>query len=159
MIHKSVAYRAEVSWDLKILLTKHSRARSDEQELRKRQEVLFQWKMSWELKTGTFKLGFGNIWLAITWKPIYLFSLYFFFFPRMKRVVWGFFFLNFLVKIRLEGKSNEIISWLYQRCFPVTERSRKLCTVERGLQHIFLHLVSLWRTWDLGHWGPYSGWE
>lgn len=60
MVHKSMAYRAEVSWNLKILLTKHSRARSDKRELGKKTRNIIPMKnvlgvKNWNFLTGLWK--------------------------------------------------------------------------------------------------------
>lgn len=159
MVHKSMAYRAEVSWYLKILLIKHSRARSDEQELEKKTRNSLPVKNILAVKNWNFLTGLWKH-LAINHMETHL-SLLYFFFPRTKRVAFFIylpFFFFFPLKIRLEGKSNEIISWLYQWSSCVTEKSVTLHCGKKNTT-FFLHLISLWRTWDLGHWGPYSGFE
>lgn len=51
--HKALAYRAEVSWDLKILIN-HSNTISDKQELEKKTGNLILVKNMLRVKTATF---------------------------------------------------------------------------------------------------------
>lgn len=84
MVHKSMAYGAEVSWYLKILLIKHSRARSDEQELEKKTRNSLPVKNILAVKNWNFLTGLWKH-LAINHMETHL-SLLYFFFPRTKRV-------------------------------------------------------------------------
>lgn len=78
MVHKYMAYRAEVSWYLKILLIKHSRARSDEQELEKKTRNSLPVKNILAVKNWNFLTGLWKH-LAINHMETHLSLLYFFF--------------------------------------------------------------------------------
>lgn len=116
MVHKSMAYRAEISWYLKILLIKHSRARSDEQELEKKTRNSLPVKNILAVKNWNFLTGLWKH-LAINHMETHL-SLLYFFFPRTKRVAF-FIYLPFFFFFSIKDPTWRKEQWNNFLALPV----------------------------------------